>query len=172
MKPGYLILFTVCFFSIFTNSCSGQSKSNKGKEVVNPLPESDRLILSESDWKSKLSPQQYYVLREKGTERAGTGHLLKNKKEGTYICAACNHPLFESSTKFESGTGWPSFYQPASRTALAEEIDRSYGMVRTEVMCAKCGGHLGHVFDDGPRPTGLRYCINSAALEFEEKKKN
>lgn len=171
MKSNLIFFSTILLMSIFAIACSGQSKKGSSKEIINPLPEAERLSLSESEWKNRLSSQQFFVLREKGTERAGTGHLLNNKKSGTYVCAGCNHPLFASDTKFESGTGWPSFFQPVSRTAIAEEIDRSYGMVRTEVLCAKCGGHLGHVFDDGPRPTGLRYCINSAALEFEEGKK-
>ena len=117
----------------------------------------------------ELSPEQQYVLREKGTERAFTGKYWNSHEEGMYRCAGCGTPLFDSKTKFDSGTGWPSFYDPVARENVATESDTSHGMVRTEVMCGKCGGHLGHVFNDGPKPTGLRYCINSAALELEKK---
>lgn len=125
--------------------------------------------LSESEWKARLTDQEYYVLRKKGTERAFTGDLLENKEQGVYICAACKLPLFESKTKFKSGTGWPSFYAPINDQNVASEEDNAYGMVRTEVLCSRCGGHLGHVFPDGPKPTGLRYCINSVSLDFEKK---
>jgi len=124
---------------------------------------------SETEWKSELTSEEYRVLREKGTERAFTGDLLKNKQSGTYTCAACGLPLFSSDTKFKSGTGWPSFYAPYRSEHVAEEKDLSHGMVRTEVLCGRCGGHLGHVFPDGPEPTGLRYCINSVSLDFEEE---
>lgn len=126
---------------------------------------------AEVDWKKKLTSEQYRILREKGTEPAFCGLLWGNKKEGAYHCAGCGEKLFESEKKFESGTGWPSFFQPVAREKIREEADLSHGMKRTEVTCAKCGGHLGHVFNDGPPPTGLRYCINSASLEFREKEK-
>ncbi|MCB9783588.1 MAG: bifunctional methionine sulfoxide reductase B/A protein [Candidatus Omnitrophica bacterium] len=128
--------------------------------------ETAKVELSEKEWKERLSPDEFDVLREKGTERAFTGDLLKNKEEGVYTCAGCGLPLFSSDTKFDSGTGWPSYYQPISPGNMEEESDHSYGMVRTEVMCPRCGGHLGHVFNDGPQPTGLRYCINSVSLDF------
>jgi peptide-methionine (R)-S-oxide reductase len=123
---------------------------------------------SEAEWKEKLSPDQYQVLRQGGTERAFTGRYWDSKAEGVYRCAGCGEKLFSSDTKYESHSGWPSFYQPMSDNIIDEEVDRSYGMVRTEIKCANCGGHLGHVFDDGPRPTGLRYCVNSASLDLEE----
>lgn len=125
---------------------------------------------SEAEWKEILSDQEYRVLREKGTEPAFTGDLYDNKKEGIYKCAACGEPLFSSESKFQSGTGWPSYYKPVADSAVVEENDSRYGMQRTEVLCSQCGGHLGHVFPDGPKPTGLRYCINSVSLDFDEKK--
>lgn len=123
------------------------------------------IVKSEEEWKAELSEQEYYVLRKKGTERAGTGDLLDNKKEGVYTCRACGQELFYSSTKFESGTGWPSFYA-AIDDKVEEDVDQTFGMLRTEILCDRCGGHLGHVFPDGPEPTGLRYCVNSASLDF------
>ncbi|MEM3087055.1 MAG: peptide-methionine (R)-S-oxide reductase MsrB [Halobacteria archaeon] len=118
----------------------------------------------------KLTPEQHAVLREKATERPFTGKWLKNKEAGTYTCAGCGAPLFDSDTKFDSGTGWPSFFAPASEGSIATEQDFSHGMVRTEVLCKACGGHLGHLFPDGPAPTGMRYCINSLALDFKKRK--
>lgn len=126
---------------------------------------------SEKEWRKRLSAEQYHILREKGTEPPFTGPYWNHKEDGVYVCAGCNTPLFDSRTKFDSGTGWPSFYEPVQPDPLKRKEDFSLGMSRTEVLCAVCGGHLGHVFPDGPKPTGLRYCINSHALRFHQREK-
>lgn len=131
--------------------------------MSNPVTKTD------AEWKKELTPEQYAVLRQKGTERAFTGAYWNTKDKGVYRCAGCGEVLFASDTKFDSGCGWPSFYAPSGSNTVAEAADHSHGMERTEVLCSKCGGHLGHVFDDGLKPTGLRYCINSASLKFEKK---
>ena len=129
----------------------------------------EKIKKTEEEWKLELDPESYYVLREKGTERAFTGEYYKNKDAGTYVCKACGTPLFSSDTKYESGSGWPSFYDAVDKGVIETKADYSHGMSRTEITCAKCGGHLGHLFDDGPNPTGQRYCVNSLSLDFKKK---
>lgn len=138
---------------------------------------SDKVNKTEEEWKEELAPEEYRVLREKGTETAFTGEFCNHKEKGTYTCAGCGQPLFVSEAKYESGSGWPSFYQPVGKQSISEEADNSILMNRTEILCSRCGGHLGHVFDDGPttlpdgrQATGLRYCVNSASLDFRKKK--
>ena len=170
------ILLIFCLVVSFTLNACLQS-TNKKPETVSPTDEKwfvdekgdtiHTIEKSDSQWKSELDQMSYYVLREKGTERAFSGTYNANKKEGIYKCKACGLSLFSSGTKFDSGTGWPSFYAPVDKTHVLEETDRTMGMARVEVLCNRCGGHLGHVFDDGPRPTGLRYCMNSVSLDFD-----
>jgi len=129
----------------------------------------DKVVKTDAEWKTKLSPQQYNVMRQHGTERAFTGEYHATTDPGTYLCRGCGQPLFESETKFDAGCGWPSFDQPVSSGAVTEKVDRSFGMTRTEVLCSRCDSHLGHVFEDGPTDTGLRYCMNSASLDLKKK---
>jgi peptide-methionine (R)-S-oxide reductase len=146
----------------------GRAEPERPERFVDP-PIGEKLELSDAEWRRRLSAEEHHVLRQEGTESAFTGRWHDNHARGIYRCAGCGAPLFHSAHKFESGTGWPSFYRPIEEGRVERDVDSSHGMVRNEVHCARCGGHLGHVFDDGPRPTGLRYCINSISLDFEAK---
>lgn len=141
---------------------------NHEGQLVGPI-ESPRVTKTDAEWQRQLTPQQFAIARGKGTERPHCGTLLDNKREGVYTCICCGLPLFTSDSKFNSGTGWPSFFQPVAPENVKNEADSAYGMVRTEVLCARCDAHLGHVFDDGPRPTGLRFCVNSESLAFTDQ---
>jgi len=136
--------------------------------LVGPV-ESEPVVRPDAEWQRLLTPAQYHIARGKGTERPYCGTLLDNKRDGVYSCICCNLPLFASDRKFNSGTGWPSFFQPVAETNVVTEVDTSHRMARTEILCARCGAHLGHVFEDGPRPTGLRYCVNSESLRFTDR---
>lgn len=179
MKHVMYISIVLLLISCKTNS--QKMTDNKSENIVSTSSSPSFKVLAKGDtlhyinktaeeWSKELNKQEFYVIRKKGTERSFTGEYWDNKKEGIYSCRACALPLFDSKTKYKSGTGWPSFWQPIEDDYIREDTDYDLGYARTEVMCERCGGHLGHVFPDGPKPTGLRYCINSVSLNFEEKK--
>lgn len=163
MKNNLILLLSVLTFSSFAFTIlPAHIRVNDGDKPR-------KVIKTDTEWKKILTPEQYNILREGGTERAFSSPLNKLHEDGTFYCAACHNALFSYSTKFESGTGWPSFYAPIEKSAVVEKTDKTLGMARTEILCHDCNGHLGHVFNDGPKPTGLRYCMNGAGMTFEKK---
>ncbi len=163
-KPAVILGFLFLIFTV--NSCAQKTQNESGMKD-NTIKVTEKILKSDDEWKKLLTPEQYYILRQKGTERPHTGLYDQYFVKGKYFCAACGLELFESGSKFDAGCGWPSFSSPAQKGNIDEHSDRNFGMIRTEVVCSRCGGHLGHVFNDGPPPTGLRYCINSDALIFK-----
>ncbi|MEO7660539.1 MAG: peptide-methionine (R)-S-oxide reductase MsrB [Pyrinomonadaceae bacterium] len=189
MKHNYLFAFSLFLVAVivgYAASCTSATPSQPADvAIVSASPEfpaattgnvsddvfnGEKIVKSDDEWRKILTPEQFHILREEGTERSYTGEYNDNHEDGDYYCAACHLKLFSSKTKFESGTGWPSFYQPINAKNVTEKTDNAFGVTRTEIECSRCGSHLGHVFDDGPKPTGLRYCMNSLALKFEKAK--
>ncbi len=173
-KWSWITFFAIFCISNLAFSCNPtkqltEKKMNNEPAVNEQGDTLKKVVKTPNEWKEILNPVEYNVLREQGTERSFTGEYWDNKEKGTYNCRGCQLPLFSSDTKFKSGTGWPSFYTPVDKAHIEEHVDISYGMRRVEVVCARCGGHQGHVFPDGPEPTGLRYCINSVSLSFEKE---
>lgn len=172
-----VFIYTLLALTVF-NSCQAQNNttkknsmdSTKNNNPVYSTTDSTKVVLKEDEWKKILTPEQYYIARQKGTERPYTSKFENFKEKGTFYCAACGNPLFKSDAKFESGCGWPSFYEPISKSAIIYTPDHSHGMERTETQCGRCKAHLGHVFEDGPPPTGLRFCINGVILDFQKAK--
>jgi peptide-methionine (R)-S-oxide reductase len=164
MSSKLLSFVIISFTLVGTSFCQSKSTetTSKGEKIY-------AVSKPDSEWQKELSPEAYEVLRKKGTEYAFTGKFYDFKEKGVFICAACGNELFDSNTKYNSGSGWPSFYQPVNQNAVDLELDTSLGEAREEVLCSKCGGHLGHVFNDGPKPTGLRYCVNSVSMDFKQK---
>ncbi len=169
-KYNFRIICIALLVTISFTACAQKEGNKNTKQTVKSM-DTFEIKKSDEEWRKQLTPVQFNILREKGTERPYTGEYDKFYEEGTYYCAACGAELFKSNTKYNSGCGWPAFYEPSVNKNIIEKKDVSIGMVRIEVLCAKCGGHLGHVFDDGPKPTGLRYCINSGSMTFKPGKK-
>jgi peptide-methionine (R)-S-oxide reductase len=165
MKTINTFFTGLILLSITVTACS-QNPPQQSSEKMDPV---FSIKKTDEEWKKDLTPEQFQVLRLKGTERPFTGKFEDHWDSGMYVCAACGNELFSSDSKFDAGCGWPSFYEALDKTKIIEKQDYTHGMVRTEILCAKCGGHLGHVFDDGPKPTGLRYCVNSVSLDFKKK---
>jgi len=174
LRPGLIVLISLINLSCSFSQNKPPKAEKKMSETTNNNPafsrtNEEKVEIAEEQWKKLLSPEQYYIARQKGTERPWTSKFEKFEEKGTYYCAACGNTLFQSNTKFDSGCGWPSFFEPVSKKSIIYTEDNTLGMKRTEVQCGRCKAHLGHVFDDGPPPTGLRYCINGVILGFEKK---